>query len=60
MEITRKIVRLVDGKLPVIAVGGIMEPEDARARLDAGALLVQVYTGLVYSGPGLVKKLRGT
>ncbi len=34
-----------------------MGPEDARAKLDAGATLLQVYTGLVYEGPGLVKKI---
>jgi dihydroorotate dehydrogenase len=34
-----------------------MKPEDARARLDAGAVLVQVYTGLVYAGPGLIKRI---
>ncbi|GAA5158291.1 quinone-dependent dihydroorotate dehydrogenase [Ornithinimicrobium tianjinense] len=40
--------------LPVIGVGGVMSGEDARALLDAGASLVQLYTGLVYAGPGLV------
>jgi dihydroorotate dehydrogenase len=34
-----------------------MSPEHARARLDAGAALVQIYTGLVYTGPGLVKQI---
>jgi dihydroorotate dehydrogenase len=34
-----------------------MRPEDARVRLEAGATLVQVYTGLVYGGPGLVKQI---
>jgi dihydroorotate dehydrogenase len=34
-----------------------MSPEDARRRLDLGAALVQVYTGLVYGGPGLVKQI---
>ncbi len=53
----RKIVKYTDGKLPVIGVGGIMSPADAQAKFDAGACLVQVYTGLVYSGPGLVKKI---
>jgi dihydroorotate dehydrogenase len=37
--------------------GGIMGPEDAKVRLDAGAALVQVYTGLVFAGPGLVKQI---
>ena len=54
-EVLRSVVRKLDGRLPVVSVGGIMTPEDAQARLDAGAALVQVYTGLVYSGPGLVK-----
>jgi len=48
------------GKLPVIGVGGVDSPESARKMLDAGANLVQIYTGLVYQGPGLVRKiLRG-
>ena len=55
--VLRSVVKKLDGHLPVISVGGIMSPEDARRRLDAGATLVQVYTGLVYSGPGLVKRI---
>jgi dihydroorotate dehydrogenase len=51
------LVKRLDGRLPVVSVGGIMSPEDARARLDAGATLVQVYTGLVYAGPGFVKQI---
>ena len=56
-EVLRSVVKKLGGRLPVISVGGIMRPEDARARLDAGAALVQVYTGLVYAGPGLVKQI---
>ncbi|MFL7871436.1 MAG: quinone-dependent dihydroorotate dehydrogenase [Anaerolineales bacterium] len=52
-----KIVRRVHGKIPIISVGGIMSPEDAKRRLDMGATLVQVYTGLIYRGPGLVKEI---
>jgi dihydroorotate dehydrogenase len=52
-----KIVKRLDGRIPVISVGGIMSPEDAKRRLDMGAALVQVYTGLIYSGPGLVQKI---
>jgi dihydroorotate dehydrogenase len=52
-----RIVKKLDGKLPVVSVGGIMNPEDAKRRLEMGAALVQVYTGLVYAGPGLVKKI---
>lgn len=56
----RAIVRLTGGQLPVVAVGGIAGPEDARRALDAGAALVQVNTGLVYRGPALVRNiLRG-
>jgi dihydroorotate dehydrogenase len=51
------IVRKLDGALPVVSVGGVMGRADARARLDAGAALVQVYTGLIYEGPGLVKAI---
>jgi dihydroorotate dehydrogenase len=51
------LVKKVDGKIPIVSVGGIMNPEDARRRLDLGAVLIQVYTGLVYQGPGLVKKI---
>lgn len=43
--------------LPIIGVGGIVSPEDALEKLDAGATLVQVYTGLIYAGPGLVKQI---
>lgn len=56
-EMISKISSLTRGKLPVIGVGGILEPGDARAKLEAGADLVQVYTGLVYRGPGLVKRI---
>jgi len=51
------IVRLTEGRLQVVAAGGIAGPEDARRALDAGAALVQVYTGLVYRGPGLVRDI---
>nr|WP_202886795.1 quinone-dependent dihydroorotate dehydrogenase [Kribbella sandramycini] len=45
------------GALPVIGVGGILEPADAARLLDAGASLVQVYSGLIYRGPGLIRRL---
>jgi len=51
------LVKQVDGKIPIVSVGGIMNSEDARRRIDLGATLIQVYTGLVYQGPGLVKKI---
>jgi dihydroorotate dehydrogenase len=45
------------GRLPIIGVGGVSSAADAREKLDAGATLVQVYTGLVYRGPGLVREI---
>jgi dihydroorotate dehydrogenase len=55
--VLRSVIKKLDGRLPVVSVGGIMSPEDAKVRLGAGAALVQVYTGLVYAGPGLVKQI---
>lgn len=46
-----------EGRLPIVGVGGVMNSTDAKQKLDAGASLVQVYTGLVYYGPGLVKRI---
>lgn len=56
-ECVREIVRHTEGRLPVIACGGVMGPREARDKIDAGACLVQVYTGLVYGGPGLVGRI---
>ncbi len=56
-EIVRKIHYRTGGNLPIIAVGGIHCAADALEKLEAGASLVQVYTGLVYQGPGLVKSI---
>ena len=50
-------VKLLDGALPIVSVGGIHTPEDAKKRLEMGASLVQIYTGLIYEGPGLVKRI---
>jgi dihydroorotate dehydrogenase len=51
-----QVVKRVDGRIPVVSVGGIMNPEDANRRLELGATLIQMYTGLIYHGPGLIKK----
>jgi dihydroorotate dehydrogenase len=53
----RRIHRLTGGRLPIIAVGGVHSAAGAREKLDGGATLVQVYTGLVYRGPGLVREI---
>ena len=52
-----QVVKRVHGKIPIVSVGGIMNPEDAKRRLDLGATLIQIYTGLIYRGPGLVKNI---
>ena len=57
LEMVRKITRRTQGRLPVIGVGGIMDAASAKARLEAGAVLVQVYTGMIYAGPGLVRQI---
>lgn len=45
------------GKLPIIGVGGIMSPRQAKEMLEAGASLIEVYTGFIYEGPSFVKKI---
>jgi dihydroorotate dehydrogenase len=57
VAIVSEIYRRTGGRLPIVGVGGIMSTEDAHRMLDAGASLVQIYTGLVYRGPGLVKEI---
>ena len=49
--------KFVNGEIPVVSAGGIMNPEDAKRRLEMGAALVQVYTGLIYRGPGLARDI---
>ena len=56
-EVVRKINEYSKGNLPIIGVGGVLQTSDAQAKLEAGAKLIQVYTGLVYTGPGLVKSI---
>jgi len=55
--VLHQVVKLVNGRIPIISVGGIMKPEDAKKRLALGASLVQLYTGLVYRGPKLVQDI---
>ncbi len=56
-EVVRHLYQQTNGKLPIIGVGGIFSADDAWEKITAGASLVQVYTGLVYEGPGLAKKI---
>jgi dihydroorotate dehydrogenase len=55
--VLRQTVKRVNGAVPIVSVGGIMNPDDAKRRLDLGAALVQIYTGLIYRGPGLVQEI---
>jgi dihydroorotate dehydrogenase len=55
-EVVRMLARALADEVPIIAAGGIMDGAKARAKLDAGAVLVQVYSGLIYRGPQLVKE----
>ena len=55
--ILSRVVKLVEGRIPIVSVGGIMSPDDAKKRLALGASLVQVYTGLIYRGPTLVQQI---
>ena len=48
---------IADGAIPLISAGGIGSADEARRRLDAGASLVQLYSALVYEGPGLARRI---
>lgn len=54
-EVVGFVHRETAGRLPIIGVGGIVDPDDAARMLDAGASLVQLYTGFIYRGPALVR-----
>jgi len=59
-EPSNRVIRLLRAALgpgtPIVGVGGVLSAADARAKLDAGADLVQIYTGLIYKGPTLVSE----
>ncbi len=57
LEVVKYIHEKTGGKLPIIAVGGIMSVADAMNMLAAGATLIQLYTGFIYEGPGLAKRI---
>lgn len=58
-HVLEKLAAELDGKLPVIAAGGVFSAEDARRKMQLGAALVQVYTGFIYQGPALVRDCAG-
>jgi len=53
-----RVYGLTEGKLPLIGIGGITSGETALAKLEAGASLIQLYTGLIYEGPGLIGRIK--
>ena len=57
LELVRYVHQKSAGRLPIIGVGGIMSPEDAKAMLDAGASLVEIYSGFIFEGPALIKRI---
>ena len=56
-EVIRYLRAHLGPEFPIIGVGGIMNKDDALEKIKAGANLIQVYTGFIYEGPGLVKKI---
>jgi dihydroorotate dehydrogenase len=56
-EVIRYLCEKSGNAFPIMGVGGIASPADAQEKLDAGAALLQIYTGFVYEGPGLVRRL---
>ena len=59
-EVIRYLRKNLGPDYPIIGVGGIMKPQDALDKLNAGADLIQVYTGFIYEGPGIVKRINKT
>ena len=57
LEILNHLVKTLDGRVPVISVGGVATAEDVQKRLDAGASLVQVYTAWIYRGPLMLREI---
>ena len=55
-EVLRTLAKQVKGNIPIIGVGGIMSGEDAKMKINAGAALVQIYTGFIYQGPALIRQ----
>ena len=56
-QVIKILSEALDNKLPIIGVGGIASSDDANEKLEAGATLVQVYTGFIYQGPPLIKDI---
>ena len=57
-QLVRYLYQRLEGSLPIIGVGGVDSPDAAYRMICAGASLVQIYTGLVYEGPGLIRRIK--
>ena len=55
--VTEKLSKVIAGRIPVIGVGGIHSAESAKARIDAGSTLIQLYSSLIYQGPKVIKEI---
>ena len=56
-EVIRYLANRSKGRFPIVGVGGINTAEDAIEKLEAGATLVQIYSGFIYEGPAMLKKI---
>jgi dihydroorotate dehydrogenase len=56
-KVVERLARAIDGRIPIVGVGGIGSARDAMEKLRAGATLVQLYSALVFEGPDLVGKI---
>ncbi|MDR2885944.1 MAG: quinone-dependent dihydroorotate dehydrogenase, partial [Rikenellaceae bacterium] len=57
LEMVRYVREKTGGQYPIIGVGGVMTPDDAVAMLEAGASLVQIYSGFIYNGPAFTRQI---
>jgi dihydroorotate dehydrogenase len=57
LEVVGRIYQRTDGAVPIVGVGGVMDADDAWSLIRAGASLVQLYTGFVYGGPAIVRRI---
>jgi dihydroorotate dehydrogenase len=56
-KVVQQLSAALNNQIPIIAAGGIMSAADAQDKFKAGASLVQIFTGLIYQGPGLIKEI---